>query len=119
MKKGDIMLSGGLANQRCPAHTNWETKKGVKGGVFLRCTTHDVANAKWLADQGREGHISKEKGAILLCEEDAEQGCLLSVLDPDIQKEVGNWSHDATEKIAHTLSLEFAQWLVQQARDDN
>ena len=128
LNKGDIRLSGGLANQTCPAHpsslidqtgnaNNWETHDGVKGGVLLRCATHDPANAKWLVKQGRKGYISKEKVGAYLCQQDKERSCLLSVLDLDVQQEVANWNHDATEKIACTLSLEFAQWLVEQARE--
>ena len=128
LNRGVIKLSGGLANQTCPAHPsslidqtgnamNWETHDGVKGGVLLRCATHDLANAKWLVKQGREGHIPKEKVGAYLCQEDKDGSCLLSVLDLNVQQEVANWNHDATEKIACTLSLEFAQWLVEQARE--
>ena len=129
LNKGDIELSGGLANQTCPAHpsslidqkgnaTNWETEDGVKG-VLLRCATHDPANAKWLVEQGRAGHISKEKVGAYLCQEDQDGSCLLSVLDLNVQQEVANWNPDTTEKIACTLSLEFVQWLVEQAREGN
>ena len=80
LNKGDIELSGGLANQICPAHPSsyliqegdaniWETEDGVKREVHLRCATHDLENAKWLVEQGRDGHISKEKVGAYLCQQ--------------------------------------------------
>ena len=86
--------------------------KGGKGGVLLRCPTHDPIHAKWLVEQGREENISKEKVGALLCEGDKEGICLLSLLDVDLQQEVATWNPEATEKIAHQLSLEFVNWLI-------
>ena len=95
-----IWLKGGLASQSCPAHphsslnqhgdaNNWKYwTKGDgygNGGVLLRCATHDAIHSKWLFDQGKEGHISKEKVGALLCEEDKDGSCLLSLLDVDVQ----------------------------------
>ena len=128
LNKGDIELKGGLANQSCPAHpssylsqegdaNNWETEDGVKQEVHLRCATHDLENAKWLVEQGREELISKEKVGALLCEEDNKESFLLSLLDADVQQEVATWNREATEKIAHKLSLEFVQWLIKEARE--
>ena len=127
-----IWLKGGRASQSCPAHpssslnqegdaSNWKTDKGVKGGVLLRCSIHDAIHSKWLVKQGREGLISKGKGAALLCEEDNEGNCLLSLLDSNVQQEVATWNQlnqlNPTEKIAHKLSFEFVQWLVKQKMD--
>ena len=125
-----IWLKGGRASQSCPAHpsssldeqgdaNNWETYEGVKEGVLLRCPTHDAINAKWLVEQGREELISKKKMGALLCEEDYEGSCLLSLLDTDVQQEVATWNREATEKIAHKLSLECVQWLIQQRMDSH
>ena len=132
LNKGDIELKGGLANQSCPAHpssylnqegdaNNWETEDGFKPEVHLRCATHDLENAKWLVEQGRDGHISKEKVGAYLCQEkkdsrlsrfvdNAEGGsCLLAILDADVQQEVAAWNPEATEKIAHKMSPGFIQ----------
>jgi len=121
-------LQGGRANQSCPAHPssslnqqgdaiNWESDKRVKGGVFLRCTTHDAVHNKWLVEQGRREQIPKEKVAALLCEEDKDGSCLLSLSDVDVQQEVASWNRGATEKIAHKLSSGFVQWLIKQGMD--
>ena len=40
---------------------------------------------------------------------------ILSFLDKDGQKEVSSWNQNETKKIAHLLSSEFVQWLLQQA----
>ena len=123
-----VYLKGGLANQSCPAHpsscldqqgdaNNWETsRKGAKG-VLLRCATHDAIHIKWLLEQEREGHISKEKVGAYLCQEDKDGSCLLSLLDIDVQEEVATWNREAAEKIAHKLSLDFVQWLIEEARE--
>ena len=115
-----IWLRGGRANTTCPAHpsscldqqgeaNNWEFHKRRgeygKGGVFLRCPTHDLANSKWLMKQGREEKIPKEKVADYLCQEDQVGGCLLADMEDDLQKEVAVWNPEAAEKVAHKLSL--------------
>ena len=121
-------LQGGRANQSCPAHpsssinqqgdaNNWESDKRVKGGVLLRCATHDAVHSKWLVEQGRKEQIPKEKVAALLCEEDKDGTCLLSLTNVDVQQEVATWNREATEKIAHKLSSGFVQWLIKQGMD--
>ena len=140
LNKGDIELKGGLANQSCPAHpssylnqegdaNNWETEDGVKQEVHLRCATHDLENAKWLVEQGRDGHISKEKVGAYLCQEEEDSrlsrlddnaevhSCLLAILDDDVQQEVAAWNPEATEKIAHKMGLGFIQGLIKQKID--
>ena len=103
LNSGTTWLKGSRASQSCPAHprsslnhqgdaNNWETNRGVKGGVLLRCPTHDAIHAKWLVEQGREELISKEKVGALLCEEDKDGSCLLSLLDTDAQQEVATWN---------------------------
>ena len=69
---GDCVLSdlrGGLANTTCPAHpsssldqegeaTNWKYYNyggWFKAELLLCCSTHDLANSKWLVGRGREG----------------------------------------------------------------
>ena len=114
-------LKGGRANQSCPAHprsslnkkegdANWKTDDGVKGGVLLRCATHDQVHSRWLAQHVRESKVGKEareRWGPYLCEEDIDGCCLLSLLDYDVQQEVARWNPDAVEKIAHKLSPEF------------
>ena len=124
-------LKGGRANQSCPAHprsslnkkegdANWKTDDGVKGGVLLRCATHDQVHSRWLAQHVRESKVGKEareRWGSYLCEEDIDGCCLLSLLDYDVQQEVARWNPDAVEKIAHKLSPEFVQWLITQAME--
>ena len=83
-----------------------------------------------MVEQGRDGHISKEKVGAYLCQEkeedsrlslfddNAEGGsCLLAILDDDVQQEVAAWNPEATEQIAHKMSLGFIQGLIQQKID--
>ena len=127
-----VQLRGGRANTTCPAHPsscldqqgqagNWEFKNRIyeweKAEILLWCSTHDLANSKWLLQQGREGKIPKNKFAAYLCQEDKDGSCLLADMDVDLQKEVAAWNLEAAEKIAHRLSLEVLQWLIKQRMD--
>ena len=62
--------------------------------------------------------MEKEKVAALLCEEDDKGSVLLSLLDKDVQKEVSPWNRNRINKIAHLLSSDYVQWIVQQASED-
>ena len=62
--------------------------------------------------------MEKEKVGALLCEEDDKGSVLLSLLDKDVQKEVSPWNRNRTNKIAHLLSSDCVQWIVQQASED-
>ena len=62
--------------------------------------------------------MEKEKVGALLCEEDNDGNCLLSLLsDIDVQIEAAEWNAEATSKIAHLLITDFIQWLIQQANE--
>ena len=127
----DIGLRGGRANKTCPAHpsscldqqreaSNWQFMKGGEwetAEILLRCPTHDLANSKWLVEQGREEKIPREKVAAYLCQEDKDGSCLLADMDDDLQKEVAEWNLEAAEKIAHKLSLEVLQLLIKERVD--
>ena len=122
-----IHLRGGHATTTCPAHpsssldqqggaSNWEYYDDYgdwrKAELLLRCPTHDVANSKWMVEQGREGRIPKDKVGAYLCQEDKDGSCLLADLNVDLQKEVAAWNAEAAEKVAHRLSLEILQLLI-------
>ena len=94
------------SSQSCPAHPiNNDLTKSIKvnkageeekekwedGIVLLRCSIHDAVHGLWLVDQARDGRIEKEKVGALLCEEDKDGSCLLSLLDTDVQQEVATW----------------------------
>ena len=136
-----LMKSFG-SSQSCPAHPNnfdqesldinmsikvneageEEKEKWEDGSAFLRCSIHDAVHGPWLqlVDQAREGQIEKEKVGALLCEqEDDVWPPLLSFLDKEVQKEVSLWNQNKTNKIAHLLSPECIQWIVQQACEGN
>ena len=146
--KNPLMISG-VSGQICPSHPSnfstskpdldlniWEFNKAdekenpnwEKGVVLLRCSVHDADHAQWLVEQAREGKLEKEKVAALLCEEDDKGSVreeddkgsvLLSLLDNDVQKEVSPWDQNRTNKIAHKLSSDCVQWIVQQALEGN
>ena len=132
------LIASGSAGESCPAHpsnfflhkrstniNNWQFNKAgenqgenfEEGGVIVRCSTHDADHAQWLLEQGREGKMEKEKVGALLCEEDEGGSCLLSLPDFDGQREAAVWNREATSKIAHKLSADFHQWLIQQANE--
>ena len=90
-----------------------------EGGVVVRCSVHDVDHAQWLVEQGREGNMEKEEVGALLCVEDKEGRCLLSLSDLEEQTEAAEWNREATIKIAHKLSPDFIQWLISQANEGN
>ena len=133
-------IESGSAGESCPAHpsnlsrhkqsfnvNNWQFNKASEnqegkfeeGGVVVRCSVHDADHAQWLVEQGREGRMEKEKVGALLCEEDKEGSCLLSLSDSDVQLEAAFWNREATSKIAHMLSSDFIQWLISQANEGN
>ena len=132
----NALMKSGPSGQICPAHPRnfstskpdldlniWEFNKAdekqiskmEEGVVLLRCSVHDADHAQWLVEQVREGQMEKEKVVALLCEEDDKGSVLLSLLDKDVQKEVSLWNKNRTNKIAHLLSPDCVQWLVQQA----
>ena len=69
-----------------------------EGGVVVRCSVHDADHAKWLVEQVREGKMEKEKVRALLCEEDKEGSCLLSISDTFDQIEAAVWREGQMEK---------------------
>ena len=133
------LMRSGSSSQICPAHPSnfstqkpdldhniWEfnkvdenqDEKWEEGGiVFLRCSVHDADHAQWLVEQARGGQMEKEKVGAILCEEDNKESVLLSLLDKDVQKEVSLWNRNRTNMIAHLLSQDHVQWLVQQAME--
>ena len=104
---------------------NWKFNKAgenqganfEEGGVVVRCSVHNADHAQWLVEQGREGKMEKEKVGALLCEEDKEGSCLLSLSDSDVQREAAMWNVEATNKISHMMSADFIQWLILQAKE--
>ena len=65
---------------------------------MVRCSVHDADHAQWLVEQGREGKMEKEKVGALLCEEDKEGSCLLSLSDTVDQIEAAVWREGQMEK---------------------
>ena len=137
--KGKFLHSGS-AGQSCPAHpsnsmmhnlarniNNWRFKtvsegqddKFEEGGVVLRCSVHDSLHGQWLFEQGRDGHMQKERVGALLCEEDKKGHFLLALSNIGVQTEVARWNKGATSKIAHMMSAGFVQWLISQANEGN
>ena len=88
---------------------------------MVRCSVHDADHAQWLVEQGREGNMEKEEVGALLCKEDKEGSCLLSLLDFDVQIDVAIWSEEAWRKVALWRGIDFdhglGQWLVEQGRE--
>ena len=134
------IIKSGSAGESCPAHPSnfsrhkksfeinkWRFNKAgenqeenfEEGGVVVRCSVHDADHAQWLVEQGREGKMEKEKVGALLCEEDKEGSCLLSLSDSDIQIQAAMLNPETTSKIAHMLSSDFIQWLISQANEGN
>ena len=141
-----LMRSSG-SGQSCPAHPNnfythsenpqinmWmvnkagenEQEKNEAVIVFPRCSVHDAVHGQWLVEQAREGRIDKQKVATFLCRQEddvlpksKQKSVLLSLLDNNIQREVSTWNQNQTNEIAHLLSLECVQWIIQQACEGN
>ena len=135
-----LFIESGSVGESCPAHpsnlstnqksykqNNWQFNKTgenqepkyEEGGVLVRCSVHNADHGRWLVEQGRGGYMEKEKVGALLCEEDKEGRCFLSLSDIDIQIEAAKWNKEATSKIAHLMSVDFVQWLIQQANEGN
>ena len=133
-------LLSGSAGESCPAHpsnfslhrqscniNNWmfnkagenQDEKFEEGGVVVRCSVHDADHGQWLVEQGREGNMEKERVGALLCVEDKEGSSLLSLSDLENQTESAEWNREATIKIAHKMSPDFLQWLIEQADEGN
>ena len=133
-----VFIESGSVGESCPAHpsnfstnqksykqNNWQFNKAgenqepkyEEGGVLVRCSVHDVVHGQWLVEQGRGGYMEKEKMGTLLCEEDKEGRCFLSLSDIDVQIEAAMWNVEATSRIAHLMSVDFVQWLIQQANE--
>ena len=134
-----LYLRSGSASKSCPAHprnytiqhqsknsNNWEFNKAgedeakvwEEGEIVVRCSVHDLVHIEWLVQQGREGSLPKESVGKILCQEDKEGSFLLSLVDHDIQKEVAFWNKEHTEKVAHKMSEDFIEWLIEQASAD-
>ena len=130
------LIRSGKSGQICPAHPSnfftqkpdldlntWadeiQDEKFEEGVVLLRCSVHDADHAQWLVEQAREAKMEKENVGAFLCEEDNKGTFLLSLLDKDVQKEVSPWNRNRTNKIAHLLSSDCVQWIVQQALEGN
>ena len=84
---------------------------------MVRCSDHDADHCQWLVEQGRGGLMEKEKVGALLCDEDKDGNCVLSLSDFDVQIEAAMWNVEATSKIAHLMSTDFVQWLISQATE--
>ena len=97
--------------QRMESHSEEEELGSVEFVRWLQ----GLHNAIRWGDGIQEG---KRLGSVVLDFESQKQaayyegGCLLSLLDTDVQQEVATWNPETTEKIAHTLSSEFVQWLI-------
>ena len=66
----------------------------------------------------KEGHWEKKEVHTLLCEEDNKGAVMLSRLQVESQLEVATWnSQEKTLQIAHKMSSEFLQWLIQEAEE--
>ena len=63
--------------------------------------------------------MEKEEVGALLCVEDKEGSSLLSLSDLENQTESAEWNREATIKIAHKMSPDFLQWLIEQADEGN
>ena len=133
----EYLVESGSAGKSCPAHpsnnscqrlgfkqNNWQfntvgenQKEKCEEGVVVRCSVHDSVHTQWLVEQGREGQMEKEEAGALLCEEDKEGRCLLSLSDFDVQQEAAMWNVEATSRSAHFMSSDFIQWLIGQASE--
>ena len=63
--------------------------------------------------------MKKEKVGALLCEENKEGSFLLLLMDIDVQIETAVWNAETTSRIAHFLSTDFIQWLINEANEGN
>ena len=67
----------------------------------------------------RDGHWDKTNVFNFLCTEDKDGSLFLSRLGFNIQTEAALWNQDGINKIAHKISKELLQWIIQQAKEGN
>ena len=68
-----------------------------------------------MVEVARDGHWEKEKVFSLLSAEDKDRKVFLSRLDFSAQAEVAMWDQEAVNPIAHKISEELLQWIIDQA----
>ena len=73
---------------------------------------------EWLFLQSREGKWNKEAVYSIAFQEDMKGTTVLSLLDFEHQKEVALWNKKGTSELAHLMSANFVDWLIQLAKED-
>ena len=71
--------------------------------------------SQWLFMQAKEGKWNEEEVDNILLREHETGSIPLSALDFETQKEVANKKKQRTNEVAHLMSAEFCQWLIQMA----
>ena len=70
---------------------------------------------QWLFMQAKEGKWDEEEVDSVLFRENKRGSITLSALDFDTQKKVANKNKQKVNEVAHLMSAEFCQWLIQMA----
>ena len=92
-----------------------------EGGVDFKSIVPrmSVGDLEKMVEVGQEEIWDREKVHNLLCEKDNEGAVILSRLPSKVCQVVAKWDQKGTNQIAHKMSKDFIQWLVQEANGGN
>ena len=100
---------------------DFETKKQV--AHWSREETNKNAHLsganfiQWLIKMALEEKWSKEEVGNIVCRKNANNQLVLATMDVETQKQAAVFNQEKTNEIAHLLSADFRQWLVQQVNE--
>ena len=95
----------------------------IEAAVWNREATNKIAHKmsadfiQWLISQANEGKWPKEEVSSIVCRKNADNRLVLATLDVETQKQAAMFDKEKTNEIAHLLSADFHQWLIQQANE--
>ena len=96
---------------------NWAKEEGVDFSTIVQ--RMNLSGLEDMVEVAKEYHKEKDRVHALLCEEDDEKNIVLSRLSFKTQQEVVFWNQDRTNQIAHKISKDLLQCLIQAANKGN
>ena len=95
----------------------WAEEEGVRfNSIVPRLSVNGLEK---MVEVGQEDIWEREEVHDLLCQEDNEGAIILSRLQHETHQVVAKFNEDGTNRIAHKMSTNFIQWLVQEANQGN
>ena len=116
---GGILCKRNADNQLILATLDFNTQQEVAfwNPEAVSRIAHLVGDqfTQWLFMQAKEGKWNEEEVDSILLRENETGSIPLSALDFDTQKKVAIKKNQRTNEVAHLMSAEFCQWLIQMA----